>query len=36
MARFAWECRTRMRQITIELEKRLGPDCTELAMRFGK
>lgn len=36
MSRFAWECRTEMNKMTRELEKRLGPDCSDLKMRFGK
>lgn len=36
MSRFAWECRTEMHKMTRALEKRLGPDCSDLKMRFGK
>jgi Adenylate and Guanylate cyclase catalytic domain len=36
MARFAWECRSEMHQMMRELEKKLGPDCSDLVMRFGK
>jgi Adenylate and Guanylate cyclase catalytic domain len=35
MARFACECRQKMNQLTKELEVTLGPDCSELKMRFG-
>lgn len=35
MARFAWECRNAMHQMMIELEKRLGPDCSDLVLRLG-
>jgi class 3 adenylate cyclase len=35
MARFASDCRIRMNDLVKELEVTLGPDTTELAMRFG-
>jgi class 3 adenylate cyclase len=35
MSRFAWECKQKMNQLTKELEATLGPDCSELKMRFG-
>jgi len=35
MARFASDCRIRMNDLVKELEVSLGPDTTELAMRFG-
>jgi class 3 adenylate cyclase len=35
MARFAWECRLGMIEVTRELEVALGPDCSDLKMRFG-
>ena len=35
MARFARDCMTKMNQLTKKLEVQLGPDTTELAMRFG-
>jgi hypothetical protein len=35
MARFAWECRQKMNEVTRDLEVQLGPDCSELRMRFG-
>jgi class 3 adenylate cyclase len=35
MARFAWECKQKMGQITAELEVTLGPDCSDLKMRIG-
>lgn len=35
MARFASDCRIRMNDLVKELEVMLGPDTTELAMRFG-
>ena len=35
MARFARDCMVRMTQLTKKLEIQLGPDTTELAMRFG-
>ncbi|KAL3944053.1 MAG: hypothetical protein SGBAC_001881 [Bacillariaceae sp.] len=35
MARFASDCRLRMNDLVKELEVSLGPDTTELAMRFG-
>ena len=36
MARFAFECKRRMRELTQELEVTLGPDCSDLKMRIGK
>lgn len=36
MARFAWECKHKMHQMTRELEVTLGPDCSDLVMRFGE
>jgi class 3 adenylate cyclase len=35
MARFASDCRIRVNDLVKELEVTLGPDTTELAMRFG-
>ena len=35
MARFAWDCRIRIEEITKELESTLGPDTGALSMRFG-
>jgi class 3 adenylate cyclase len=35
MARFAWDCRNAMIEVTRELEVTLGPDCSDLKMRFG-
>jgi class 3 adenylate cyclase len=35
MARFAWDCRNAMIEVTRELEVALGPDCSDLRMRFG-
>jgi uncharacterized protein with PQ loop repeat len=35
MARFALECRSRMNEVTKDLEITLGPDCSDLKMRFG-
>ena len=35
MAKFAWDCLVKFEQLTIELEKTLGPDTTELGIRFG-
>ena len=35
MARFAWECRHQMSEIMKNLEVQLGPDCSDLKMRFG-
>jgi class 3 adenylate cyclase len=35
MARFAWECKQRMSDMMKELEVTLGPDCSDLVMRFG-
>jgi class 3 adenylate cyclase len=35
MARFARDCMHRMNQLTRKLEVVLGPDTTDLAMRFG-
>jgi Adenylate and Guanylate cyclase catalytic domain len=36
MARFAWECKNKMTEMTRGLEVTLGPDCSDLTMRFGK
>jgi class 3 adenylate cyclase len=36
MARFAWECKNKMTEMTRELEVTLGPDCSDLVMRFGE
>lgn len=35
MARFARDCRAKMKQVTRKLEMSLGPDTGELNMRFG-
>ena len=35
MARFAVECKTRMRAVCKKLVKTLGPETEELRMRFG-
>lgn len=35
MARFATECMLKMRDVTQKLETSLGPDTTDLRMRFG-
>ena len=35
MARFAAECRVKMRQVVNELATTLGPDTEELTMRLG-
>ena len=35
MARFAYECKIRMNNLTKKLDLTLGPDCSELKMRFG-
>jgi len=35
MARFARDCRTRMEEVTRQLETTLGPDTGDLCMRFG-
>jgi Adenylate and Guanylate cyclase catalytic domain len=35
MARFAWDCRNAMIEVTRQLEVILGPDCSDLKMRFG-
>jgi class 3 adenylate cyclase len=35
MARFAWECKNKLIEMTRDLEVSLGPDCGELRMRFG-
>ena len=35
MARFASECKQKMTEMTSELEASLGPDCSDLKMRFG-
>jgi len=35
MARFAWDCLLKFEEMTRELEKTLGPDTTELGIRFG-
>jgi Adenylate and Guanylate cyclase catalytic domain len=36
MARFSWECKNKMTEMTRELEVTLGPDCSDLMMRFGE
>eukprot|EP00977_Amphora_coffeiformis_P009574 scaffold2204_cov166-Amphora_coffeaeformis.AAC.34 len=35
MARFAYDCMIRMKDITKDLETQLGPDTSDLTMRFG-
>ena len=35
MARFAWDCLLKFEELTRELETTLGPDTTELGIRFG-
>ena len=35
MARFAWDCLLKFEELTMELETTLGPDTTELGIRFG-
>jgi class 3 adenylate cyclase len=35
MARFARDCIQRLTHVTRELERSLGPDCSELKMRIG-
>lgn len=35
MARFAWDCLLKFEELTRELETKLGPDTTELGIRFG-
>jgi class 3 adenylate cyclase len=35
MARFAWDCKQKMSKMMKELEVILGPDCSDLMMRFG-
>lgn len=35
MARFAWDCLLKFEELTVELETTLGPDTTELGIRFG-
>jgi class 3 adenylate cyclase len=35
MARFAWECKHDMNELMRRLEVQLGPDCSDLKMRFG-
>jgi class 3 adenylate cyclase len=35
MARFAWDCLLKFEELTRELEKTLGPDTTDLGIRFG-
>jgi class 3 adenylate cyclase len=35
MARFAWDCKNRMVELTRELETSLGPDCSDLKLRCG-
>lgn len=35
MSRFAWECKERMSELMKDLEVQLGPDCSDLRMRFG-
>ena len=36
MARFAMECKSKMRDVTKKLVKTLGPETEDLRMRFGK
>jgi class 3 adenylate cyclase len=35
MAKFAMECRSRMREVTKKLVRTLGPETEDLQMRFG-
>ena len=35
MSRFAWDCLLKFEELTRELETTLGPDTTELGIRFG-
>jgi class 3 adenylate cyclase len=35
MARFAWDCMTKMNEVAKRLEVKLGPDTADLTMRFG-
>jgi class 3 adenylate cyclase len=35
MARFAWDCMEQMARVVRDLEVQLGPDCSDLRMRFG-
>lgn len=35
MARFARDCRESMNELTRRLEQSLGPDTSDLCMRFG-
>jgi class 3 adenylate cyclase len=35
MARFAWNCLAKVRELMKELEVQLGPGTGELGMRFG-
>ena len=35
MVRFAWDCQAKLNEIVKELESTLGPDTSELSMRFG-
>ena len=35
MARFAWDCLVKMKEVTRDLETQLGPGTGELTMRFG-
>lgn len=35
MARFAWDCLAKMKELTQDLERQLGPGTGDLTMRFG-
>lgn len=35
MARFASSCLERIKEVTLELEKTLGPDTTNISLRVG-
>jgi class 3 adenylate cyclase len=35
MARFAWDCMLKMNSLVKQMERTLGPDTCDLAMRFG-
>lgn len=35
MARFAWDCLLKFSDLTKQLEMSLGPDTTDLGIRFG-
>ena len=34
-AHFAWDCRSKMYELTRELAVKLGPECSELQLRTG-